>query len=294
MKQLPRNSILMNYITASLFFFTGFIPFNFSSAGSGKFFLGLGWLIFYFAEPWAFNFKIRLSRIRILSGLTEGNPEKIYKHKNMGGLIWFAFLIRLVFRFLILIIAFTILGVLPGPKEMPTWMLLIYIFAMLFELSAIFWPIYTLRLDSGINKEEDKEGEKAEEKMEKEWRRENFPLLSRADTFPKELVADILLSLYAIVATKSFWNMINDTFTSYIISSARDGSGAFETAISTAIPIFILAFIFLIPVRLAYWVGESIRINTGVEKRHYYLSLCVATFFIILPTIQTFVKVFFL
>jgi hypothetical protein len=283
----PPGGAAMNYIISLLILGTSFIPLHNTGFGTvGRIFLGIAWLIFYIAEPFAFNYKVKLSKVRVLWSLTGGDPEGTGDHAKIGNIVWFAFLIRLVFRVLILIIAFSILGVVHDGSGLPTWLLWVYIIAVTCELFIFMWPLMTFNLSENTEK-----GNKAA-KQEREWRRQNFPMLKAPDTLFKEFVSDILLSIYSLVAIRTFWNMINNTFSSYIISSAKEGSGPVETAIMVIIPVLILSAIFLIPVRLAYWIGESIRSRTASQKRHFYLSLLVAAMIIMLPTIRTFFRVF--
>jgi hypothetical protein len=294
LKEISRNNVSTNYFTALLIFLISFISIPSVKIGLvGEIFLGLCFLSLYFLETWAFNLKIRLSRARVLMELTDGDPKSPLTHKSIGGLVWYGFLIRLIFRFLIMLIALNFLHLMRYEgKELSGWTLALLIIAMLFELYSLMIPM----IDSGVDsyKERTEERRKRAQVAEVKWREENFLYLRNKELIWKEPAADILLTLYAIIPIKFFWGMVNNTFSSYIIGNARDGWGPIETAFGVAIPVFILSLFFLIPVRLAYWVGESIRVNSAAEKRHYYLSLCVACLVIMIPTLDTFWRTFFL
>ena len=88
----------------------------------------------YISEFWAFLFKLKMARLKNLHELSQGNPSiRVGEIGDPGCMMFYAFLMRFVFRFSIFLFAYIILFGEPE-GDLSGWAITIMIILVLFEL----------------------------------------------------------------------------------------------------------------------------------------------------------------
>lgn len=257
--------------------------------------LGLGFGVFgligltvYIGEAWAFYYKTRLMRARILYGLTNGNPDKdVPPLPKLGCLINYGFVVRLCLRIIILVFSLMSLGLMNpnGGKPRPL-ALGILIVATIGEIFVMMFSWMESRLETADEtNEERKTGER-------EWRKSNFPMISDEKLYWKEPLSDLFLFVSAMMYTHFFWTMSNNTFIGYIDQSHLEGSGGFGVLLVILFSNAVLSLFMLVPIRLAYWAIEAISLIDDKQRWRLRVSLIIAGVSMIAPVLIHYARVY--
>jgi hypothetical protein len=252
------------------------------------FVVGLFALFMYFGEAWAFWYKTRLMRVRIVYQLTEGEAGRtVPPLPKLGYFVGFGFLLRFCFRFIFLLIALHTFGLMPdhSDQDIGGFAMTILILAALFEIFmlAVTW------FESRLEKDDEEE---QPQKAERIWREKNFPMLKDPNLLAKEGGADLVLFIAAMMFTHVFWTMSNNNFIESIDSSYAAGDWGVGVLLGMVIANFVLCLFMLVPIRLAYWVGESISTFTPQQRRSLRFSFLFAGLSVTAPVFIHFVKTY--
>lgn len=249
-------------------------------------------ILFYVGEMWAFNYKIHISRARILRGLTKNTPGMLsVDTRTPGCMIFYAFLIRFCLRFAMLMIIGAAMGLTLQDEDPSIWVILLMIFGCLFEIVVFLFSLFWSRVyKTEAKNEREQESENDEEVA---WRKKYFPWLDDPKHPMKEMAADIILFIFAVLLTKGFWDTSNADFIDFIRRSSTDGTSAAYVCVSIIIANIVLCLFFLIPVRLAYWVEESMLVFTGRDRWRYALSMIFAGLMVTAPSWMELFRVYF-
>lgn len=248
--------------------------------------------LLYFAEFWAFLFKLKIARIRELVHTTKGNPNlEMDAGSEPGCMMVYAFLMRFVFRIVLGMIPVLVLG--EGiDKDMNNIQITFMVIIVLFELFNMMYSIYETHIFKLTGEDPDTEKDTRNFwENEKKWRAKNYPLINQVNTKNKEIVATLVLLVVAFITTHFLWGAMNNEFIDFIIRTKTNHESALFTTLSVSISCFVLCLFFLMPVRLAFWIEEKMKADEPIELKRYRLSLIFAGFSICSPSLtQLFVS----
>lgn len=244
-------------------------------------YLGFAMLLF---EPFALLNKLKNARIR--SALkrehlkqTTGND----KLPTVGKLVMFGFFARLLLRATAVSVCTTALGFppdLPRNKENPV--------AVLILLSFIFydicWLAYIYMKTEFFNDHHYSEKELilAKEEYEK-WNEKHLDEYFTPKSYWKEFIADGVLQVYAIMLITAFI----DYFTTYglkqVKAMEKAGYAPWDAAADQAFMFFFMLVGGLMPVRIGYWLEDSLMTFSKRERVGQLLMFLVIMFFCFIP-----------
>lgn len=255
----------------------------------------LACLFLYTGEYWAFLFKLRIALARHLYGLSGGNPnKKTGEPLEPGCMVFYAYLMRMVFRIVLGIIMILGFGGSRITEEMNSVQIGFLIAIVLFEVFVFCYTLFESHIfELPGEKDSEKDREKAWEN-EVRWRTKVFRELPLKNTPVKEFVASLLLFFMAVAATQLFWKEINGEFIDFILRTEKNRESASFAVITVLLSCFVLCLFFLMPVRLAFWIEEKIKASTLKKKRKYRLSLLFAGLSICSPSIVQLIRSFLL
>lgn len=252
-------------------------------------------ILLYASEFWAFLYKIRIARVKQLYDLSKGNPSKrIGEIEEPGCMLFYAFLMRFVFRFAMIMLAITFFNGGDSDKEIPNWGIVFMIIVVLFELFNMMYSLYETHI---FRLKTDDDGEMDEEEYwvkEKDWRTKMFKKLNAEKESSKLFFADLIILLSSSVITMLFWQGSNQSFIEFIKRSATQNESTLFVVLTVLISSAILCLFFLMPVKLAFWLEQKMHIDTVEEKRKYRLSILFAGISITAPSWIQLIKTFIL
>lgn len=79
----------------------------------------------------------------------------------------------------------------------------------------------------------------------------------------------------------------------YIDRSYSDGTSGTTVLLILLVSNFVLCLFMLIPVRLAYWVEESMKVLTVADRCELRLSLLLSGISLIWPVLQHYINIYF-
>jgi hypothetical protein len=265
----------------------------FNFGGKNLFIAILGFSIFI-GEFFAFKYKLKIIEIEAeLKRKTwfEKTGEDIIP--RVGYLIWYAFIMRLCFRMVIIMVSMTALGFDCNEKTMSIPGLIVMLTAFFLDVcgAGYLYVTSTLFSDAPMNSRDLKE----EKKEQQEWNQTNFPKEETYRIYKRNnLYADIVLVVYGFIVYTSFWQFINDRGL-LILEDAVVGNSDAENAFFQVFPmLFFMIFVGLMPARLAYWIQDSVKVFSKKEKFMMYLTFLIASILTCLPCIVYFFQFFVL
>lgn len=281
------NGYKFNVLFGIISLFVGAsIPSYVDLRGSG-FLVGLIAVFMYFGEAWAFYYKTKLTRVRVVYVQTEGRITRtVPPLPALGCFVSYGFFLRLCFRTIFLIVALTTFGFMSESEEdIGGVAITVLILGILFELFllGVSW------IESRLTKDDEEE---EPQKEEQKWREKNFKMLKDPKLLAKEMGADFILFVSAMMFTHAFWTMSNNDFMDSIDHSYAIGDWGVGVLLSMVFFNFVLCLFMLVPVRLAYWVGESISTFTPQQKWRLRFSFLFAGLSITAPVFIHWVKVY--
>lgn len=275
--------------------------FGYLAKSSGWIFTGPLWLmglfltLVYIGDYWAFLYKLKTARGKFLYDLSGGDPyKKIGETKEPGCMIFYAFLIRMVFRIVIAMFAlFAFGGSLSG--DLANWQIGFFVAVVLFELFNMMYSMFETHIFN-LSRDEDSESENTDKYWEKEgkWRVKVFGMFSDRRHKMKEVLSAIILIITAYICTAIFWDGSNSEFVDFIVRSKKFGESPSFVIIAVLVSSFILCLFFLLPLRLAFWIEQKMHADTRREKINYRLSVLFAGTMIVAPTLVQLLKSYIL
>ncbi len=256
---------------------------GFIEKGGKNYLIAIFGMLLLVLEYYALKFKLFMVRIRAEQRLVE--LEKEFGDNiiiNPGKFLAFWLFIRLIYRMCILLMVATALGFKFSEKHMSGAGLIIIVVGFGIEV----YGLIKTYLESGIYKDQILKSDLYFEKQDREkWRNEYLPKSDTMEYISKEFYADIILQVYAVILYSLFWYFVNDAGFRQI----RDGIDIGEDSISIGVNIFFM-FLFmmclgLIPIRIAYWIEDSMHALTKKEKYAMSFIFIIAGFYTCLPTV---------
>lgn len=250
-------------------------------------------LFLYVGDFWAFVFKVRTARVRLLFDLSNGKPNKrVGKPIEAGCMMFYGFMMRMILR---VILGMAVIMGFGGSldKDMNGLQMGFMITLVLLEVIYMLYSLYETHIFDAST-EDATESEREENwKSEVVWRKKMFLKLRDPQIWKKELAANIILFITATVFTQLFWGNMNREFIDSLIRAEKFGDSITFEVVGILISTTVLCFFFLLPVRLAFWVEARMKAESPPEKKKYRWSIVFAGLMIISPTLVQIIKTVF-
>lgn len=224
-------------------------------SGETNYIFGFIGLLIYLLEP----IFLKVKTIFVLKRFLVSNQKMVdlsipnYKKPTLGYFIWFMTIMRFLFRLGILVISIHLIGVADVLKENDIgWVggLLLCLF-VIFEL--IILMDYTSLIDYVITDKESLENQK--EMITAKWTK----LQKNKYWFMRnEWIADSILFVYSAILYTGFWDILQSELINDVNLFYKEGYSVVYTLFAIISGYSILCFIALVPVRLAYWIEETL------------------------------------
>lgn len=254
------------------------------------FFLGL-----YCTEYWSFLYKIKSARVKQLFELTKGDPTKrIGELEEPGCMMFYAFLIRFVFRFAMVIFVILYFSGIEDDQEIPNWGVVLMIVVVLFELFNLMYSMFELHVFRLKTDDDDEIDEEEYWLKERKWRTKMFNNYKNLPSPLKLILADFVLFLTSTVATMLFWQGFNQSFIEFIQRSSMENESSIFVILVVLVSSAILCLFFLMPIKLAFWIEQKMHVDSSSEKRRYRLSILFAGISITAPSWLQLIKTYML
>ena len=262
--------------------------------GKNNFFVAIFGLIMLVLEYFALSFKLQMVRARSEEkriALKKENGRDILP--GLNPVVLYGFFIRLGFRVIILLICIVALGLDTMDKNMSfqsistTWMLTIFFFGDMFGALLIY-------VNSGLSIGVEKSNTEIEEELidDEEWDAKNSQMINSVKYFRIEILADIILQVYSIMLFTAFWKYINEYCSNVLIEDKSSQYSAFAAAFTVFPMMIIISLLALTPMRIGYWIEDSMEAFTRKEKTMMWLNFFLACCFTCLPTTINFFSLF--
>ncbi len=254
-------------------------------------FFGFGMLV---AEFFALKFKLKMIRVRA------GQRRILHKEKtginllpNTNKFVLFEFFLRLLFRVPIAMVCMTALGYTANEKKMSGEGVFVIMLVLVADIAGLTY-LY-LKSDFYTDPPMSKRELQKELSEDDVWDKANGHLVTSEKHMKLELLSDVVLHVYSIMVYTALWSYLN----AYGI--ARLNSIVFieyADPVSSAFDVFPMLFIMcvlaLIPLRIAYWIEDSLMAFTWLEKFELFATFIIIALFTCSPTIWHFVSIFYL
>lgn len=261
--------------------------------GEKSLYVAIPGLFIYFAEFFAFKYKLKMIRLR--------SEAKRVEHQKLTGeylpephitpALWFAVGMRIVFRMGCVAICATAVGIdMPdyGGKPLSVAIILITLLVEVLSL-AYLYSNNTLFWDFPDNVMEARE----EKKEDDAWRKENLDRQETVWEDRKEIISDVILQIYAFMIFTAFWEYINQLGINLIDSNYKHNDPAIATAMELSMMLLVMVSVGLLPMRLAYWIEESVEAISKKEKRIMAGYFVIAVLLTITPSVREYIDVYF-
>ena len=266
---------------------------QFIDYGKPNMFIGVFGFVMLVLEFFAFYFKLKMVKMR--------SEQKRIEYKKQTGkdiipsvspAVFFALCMRMVFRAGVVMVSMTALGYLTTEEKISTQGQIALIISVIVDIVTLGYiyvntGIYT---DAPQNKRELIEDIGDEEK----WDKENEKLATDAKYFNWEIVADVILQIYCVMLFTCFWKYINDTGIGMLYDCLKDNKINSDGAFRAFPMMFAMVMIGLMPMRIAYWIEDSLEAYTAEERRGMWITFGIAAIYTCSPTIVRFIYIFIL
>ena len=254
--------------------------------GEKNIFVALLGIVVYVTEFFAFNFKMRMIRLRAYAEKLRIKKEtgKEIELPAAGCILNYAVVIRFLFRIGFIMVAMMAFSFDPSQENSNPVFIMPLVTVILLEVGVLGYTFSQSGMLDGIS---------SDEKDKKEWLEKYFPKFGTGEYKQKEFLSDIVLHLYAFMLITAFWNPINESGQGIINQTAPLENSAFFTGIILFFMYLVIAFISLPAIRLAYWVEESSMALTSRDKWKLRGSFLLTAAVVASPVIQEYFKVFF-
>ncbi len=242
-------------------------------------FVAIFGLIMLSIEPFALLLKIKNARIRAIlrSELHKKETGKQITPKT-GGFILYGFMARLLLRSAVAMISFKAfgLGVLSE---------ILVVFFLVIDISALVY-VYA-KTDFFEEKPNTKYKQRNVQSGDKEWIEKNLPGYHTLKSYWKEVAANLVLQLYAIMLFTAFIDYSSE----FLVDRVTElGTGRYPVPPNEAalglFPMYLLLFLLCImPIRIAYWIEDSLQSFNKRESLGTWLSFTLVLIFCFVPLI---------
>jgi hypothetical protein len=263
---------------------------------AGNYFIAFFGFLIYVLEIFAFNFKLHMVRIRAEERrikLQQITGEQMLIPRA-GVMIWIGLFFRMMFRVGIIAISVTALGFPVEGLAVSMSGIGMAAGTIAFFLEGALL-IYTCMTTNFFNSADDTQREYDEElKKDTEWIVEELKSTDAENNFTKELIADIVLQIYAFMLYTAWWDYVNG----YAITMGEQYFASRATAAEAMFKILpmllIMSLLAIIPLRLAYWIEDASTAFTDKEKWKTRRAFLIATAITISPAIIGIFHIYFL
>lgn len=266
---------------------------RFINYGEPNALVGIFGFVILIAEMIALHFKLKMIRIR-----TEESRIAFFDSTGIdyipypGKIVIFGLFARMILRLAVLMVSITALGFPATEAEMSIVGLFVVSLGFFLDMCGLIY-IY---VNTGIEREvpEDQAQYRLDEKEAREWNRINIPLASTTKYFWKEFIADIILNIYALMLFTVLWKFIND-FCIDLLRQDFNEDISWLGAASDLFPLlFILAFVILMPTRVAYWIEDGMMAFIRREKMAMWSIFILASVYAFAPAFIEFFSIYFI
>lgn len=247
-------------------------------------------LIIYLGEAWATFYKINVVRARIIWKKSNTNFSDLnVTTRTPGNLIWFGFIMRLCLRFSIILLVLFAFGVDMNQNDPSLFIIVILCLIVLFELFVMGFTMFESRAFGTTSKEEDEKDKTKDREEEQKWRTKMLKWKSDINFNKKEQLADIIIFVTATIGTNLFWNPMNSSFIDFINDSFINGNPVISI-LFFVIAGYVVSLFFIVPLKIAYWTENAMKIENKKSKIKYLLSYLFAIIGVLQPTIFYIIK----
>jgi len=287
------NGFYFNILFACYYFLLAPFVSDYVFFGKRNFLVAIFGLIIYVAELFSFNFKTKIIRLRANETRLRMKKEtgKEYEIPQPGCVISYGVVSRMLFRIGFIMLAMSGFGYEPEQEDPSPFFIAILVSAVLFECGVLAYT-YAESGVFGSTAQDDEWDKDKEKKAKQKWLKKNMPKLNTEEYKKKEILSDVVLHLYAFMLFTAFWNPINNANIQYVQESFSSGNSALVTGCLLVFIYFLMTLLALPPIRLAYWVEESVQALTSKDKWKLWGSFLFASLVVASPGIQEFVKVY--
>ena len=283
-KDIRPNGYYFNILFILYYLFLAPLINKFILFGEKNFFVAFMGIAVYITEFFAFDFKIKMIRLRGYSEALRLKKEtgKEISMSGPGGVLMYAIVIRFLLRIGFMM---TSMYALFGNPEVPlyTVMTVLLVIVVLLEVGICAYTFSQSGLVENIS---------SEDSGNKPWIKKFLPKFDTGEYRQKEFLSDIVLHLYAFMIITAFWNPINESGKNIINATAPLEDSALYTGIILFFIYTVLAFISLPAIRLAYWTEESVMAFTRKDKWKLRGSFILTALVVASPVIQQYFKVY--
>ncbi|MEP7264101.1 MAG: hypothetical protein ABI772_06380 [Bacteroidota bacterium] len=253
--------------------------------GEKNYLVGIIGLLILPAEYFALKFKLWIIRVRAEKSLIElekENSEVLIINPSYA--LIYGLFVRIILR--ISVLFFSLIAI--GQDSMVTGMLIIVMFfADMIGLMYIY-------ITSNIFQDQVPEHKIPIAVAERqEWRDNNIPGSDSLRNFIYEILADIALNVYAYVVFTLVWYYINWRAIDSLKHFIAEKSGAFETGYKIAFMLTFMVLVLLIPIRVAYWIEDSMNATTRKHKYAFSIMVILSGIYACMPTLVIYCSHFF-
>lgn len=233
-------------------------------------------------EPIALYVKLKNARIR------SAIKRQIYKERTgidhvpeTGKLILYGFFARLVLRTSAVGVCINALGIHDiGTQEHPAavGITLGFIF-----LDICFMGFIYMKSDFFQEYSYTRKGKYFNDIAYHDWNDKHFPKYHTIRSYWIEVLSDLVLQIYAVMLITAFIDYTNEYGLHEIHTQVRSGIPAEAAATSMLVMFFFLLVGAIMPIRIAYWIEDSLMAFTRLEKIGQLVLFAIVTVFLFVP-----------
>ncbi|MBL7890703.1 MAG: hypothetical protein JNL24_14215 [Bacteroidia bacterium] len=246
------------------------------------------------AEFFALKFKLKMIRVRA------GQRRLLHKEKTginilptTNKFVLFEFFLRLLFRVPIAMVCMTALGYTANEKKMSEEGVLVIMIVLVSDIAGLTYLF--LKSDFYTDPPMSKKELNKELYEDDIWDKANGHLTTSEKHMRLELLSDIVLHVYSVMVYTALWSHLN----SYGIAKLNsivfiEYADPITCAFEIFPWLFIMCMLALIPLRIAYWIEDSLMAFTWLEKFELVATFIIIALFTCSPTIWHFISIFYL
>jgi hypothetical protein len=253
-----------------------------------NYFIAIFGFFIWVAEFFALYFKLKMIRIRAeLKRIAYKKETGIDLKPSTGAFVFLQFFFRLLFRAAIIMVCMTALGFNCNEKKMDVMAELVLLICFALDMFGFFF-IY-----ANTNFNYDKNNNTEEQLENETWNNKNLGYSESEKYFRLEVFSDLILQIYAIMLFTAFWKYINE-YAIEMISKSLNNHKDSDVGLTVFFMLFAELMIGLMPIRIAYWIEDSLNSYSKQDKNLMRLNFIIVGFFACLPTITKYVGVAFI
>ena len=292
-----RNHLLNGVFAYAIFgvFALTISPFitQFFDYGERHYFVGIFGFTMLFAEFFALYFKLKMVRLR--------SEEKRIVYKRETGkdilpsatpYIYFGFFMRMVFHVAVIMVSMTALGYIADERNMSPQGVIAIMCGFMLDMCGFIYIYF--KTDFYTDPPQTRKEFNAEIKEGNDWYNSNKHLLDSKKHFRLELICDLVLQIYALMLFTSFWHYVNQVGIETLSRKLLHNRPALESGMSVVPMLIAVVMLGLMPMRIAYWIEDSMNAITIKEKSGMWLTFFIVAVFSCSPVILKFISMFIL